>query len=101
MFSRAFLNDPLAAYIFPNEKKRQENLQHYFRFRIKYGVLNGEVYAPSPNIEGLAIWIHPSNIDMTYWQMFRAGGMRQFRKLGKEKIGKMLTIEKYTSAMRH
>ncbi len=101
MFSRTFLNDPLAAYIFPNEEKRCEDLQHYFRFRISYGILYGEVYAISPDIEGLAIWVHINNITMTYWQMFRAGGMRHFRMLGKEKIGKMFAIEKYTSAMHH
>ena len=101
MFSKAFKHDPLAEYMFSDEETRESNLQHYFTFRITYGVLFGEVYATSDNMEGAAVWISPKNTHMTNWKMFRAGGMKLFNKLGKEIISKMMTIEKYTSEIHH
>jgi ribosomal protein S18 acetylase RimI-like enzyme len=100
-FSRAFNNDPLTMYMFPEEKERQDFMQNYFRFRVKYGILYGEVYATTENFEGLAIWIKPKNNEMTMWKMLRAGGMKLFRAMGKETIDRMFEIERYTSKIHH
>lgn len=100
-FSRSFNTDPLTMYMFPDEKERQRFMQHYFQFRVKYGIIYGEVYATSEDIEGIAMWIKPKNTKMTMWRMFRAGGMKLFRAMGKETINKMFEIEEYASKVHH
>ena len=101
MLSRAFHNDPLIAYFFSNEEERLEDIKQFYLFRLKYGIAYGEVYIISPKIEGLAIWIHPSNITMTNWQIFRAGGMKLMRKLGRKKMSKMFAVEHYISEIHY
>ena len=100
-FVKAFYDDPLAIYMFGKESDRSVCLRNYFNFRIKYGVLFGEVYASSLNFEGLAVWISNENIKMTNWKMVRAGGMKLFSKMGSGMISKMMEIEKYTSEIHH
>ena len=99
--SQSFSNDPLSVYMFPDEKERQEFLPNYFQTRIKYGIIFGEVYATSENFEGVAVWIKPEHADMTMWKMFRAGGMKLFRAVGKEAREKMFGILRYTSKLHH
>ncbi len=101
LFTRVFVNDPLVVYLFPDEKERLEFLLHYFQFRIKYGVIYGEVYTTSENFEGLAVWIAPKNTEMTMWKMMRAGGMKLYKAVGRDAIDKMMEIEQYTSKLHH
>lgn len=70
MFVRAFHDDPLTRWFFSEEKNKQQLIEAYFRYRIKCGILFGEVYATSPNIEGFAVWISSEYVKMTYWRMF-------------------------------
>jgi hypothetical protein len=100
-FSRAFNTDPLTVHMFPDEEERQNFMRHYFQFRVKYGILYGEVYATSENVEGIAIWIKPKDTRMTMWKMFRAGGMKLYRTMGKDVIDKMFEIERYTTKLHH
>ncbi|NHJ46840.1 MAG: GNAT family N-acetyltransferase [Asgard group archaeon] len=100
VFTRAFNKDLLSNYMFPDEKIRKEVLGEYFKFRIMYGVIFGEVYASSPNIEGLAVWYHSDKYEMTNWKMFRAGGMRLFKVVDKETMNRMMKIGHFTTELR-
>ena len=42
-------------------------------FFIKCGLLKGEVYAPSKDIEGVAIWYNSTNLNLTISDYLRAG----------------------------
>jgi ribosomal protein S18 acetylase RimI-like enzyme len=55
--SRAFLNDPLYAYIIPDEEERKRYFPYIFRAYIWYCLQFGEVYASSTNLEGIALWL--------------------------------------------
>ena len=100
-FVKAFSDDPLAKYMFGDRENREQLLADYFNFRINYGIIYGEVYAVSPKIEGLAVWISNKNTQMTNFKMLRSGGMKLYRKMGKEIITKMMEVEKYTSEIHH
>jgi len=95
MLARAFQNDSLYTYVIPNADKRKKILPYYFQFRICYGVLYGEVYAISLNLEGLAVWIPSEKVHMTQWRMFRAGGFQLYLKAGREVISRLNSIEDY------
>jgi len=101
LFAKVFANDPMTIHMILDEEERLEFTADYFRVRIKYGIIYGEVYATSENFEGVAVWISPKYTDMTTWRMFRIGGMKLFRKVGKQITEKMMEILSYTSELHH
>ena len=101
VFSKAFDSDPLSQHMFPNDETRQNLLHHYFRFQISYGLLYGEIYAPSPKIEGLAIWYLSDKYQMNMFKQLRAGGMRLYWKLKMDTISRMMPIGRFSAEMHH
>ncbi len=53
VLSRAFLDQPLHAYFFPDDSKRLKQLYYFFRFQLKLDMRYGELYA-TPNLKGVA-----------------------------------------------
>ena len=101
VFSKAFVDDPLTRWFFPDSSSRKEMSSSYFRFRIRFGVLFGEVYATSQNLEGLAVWYPSKKMDMTYWRMLRSGGMKLLKELGIGTVQRMMLIGNFTSELHH
>ena len=101
IFSRAFEEDPLLRWFFPESSSRKEMSFSYFKFRIKFGVLFGEVYATSQKLEGLAIWFPSKKMDMTYWRMIKSGGMKLLKELGVGTVQRMMSIGNFVSHLHH
>jgi GNAT superfamily N-acetyltransferase len=57
--ARAFYDYPLFVYLFPDQNERRNELPLLFESQVRYGVLHGEVYATSSNLEGVAVWLPP------------------------------------------
>ncbi len=101
VLTKAFNTDPLIQFIFPNDETRKNQSPHYFNFIISYGLKFGEVYAPSPEIEGLAIWYLSDKYEMNMIKQLRAGGMRLFVKLRRETISRMMSIGRFSAEMHY
>ncbi|MFX1495097.1 MAG: GNAT family N-acetyltransferase [Promethearchaeota archaeon] len=56
VLGRAFQDDPLFVYCFPDPVERKNKIALHGEFLILVGILSGEVYITSSNIEGVAIW---------------------------------------------
>ena len=82
----AFKNDPLWAVVFKNAPDKDKALSGFFTIPLLYGMKFGKVYAGSPGIEGVAIWVPGKHANMTTWGMLRCGGLLYGMKLGKESI---------------
>ena len=93
---RAFQDDPLFACFIPDAAERKNKSLYLFQFCIRYGLLYGEVYATSPNLEGVAVWL-PSEISL--WRVIRSGVMLLIFKLGWKVISRMRPIMKYLSSI--
>ena len=100
VLARAFQDDTLESYFIPDAEVRCKLLPYFFQFRLRFGILYGEVYSTSPELEGIAVWFPPSKSDMTFWKMMRAGGMSLRRKVGKEVISKMASVSNYVANTR-
>jgi ribosomal protein S18 acetylase RimI-like enzyme len=100
VLTRAFQDDALESYFIPDTEVRHKLLPYFFQYRIRFGILYGEVYSTSPEMEGIAIWFPPSKSDMTSWKMMRAGGISLQRKVGKEIISKMTFVNKHVTNIR-
>ena len=92
MVTRAFLDNPGIVYYFPDEHERKSKLPYMFRYSIRRGILYGEVYATSPNLEGVAVWLLSENIHMT-------SGLSILKKLGKKNVSKLMSFVGYLASV--
>jgi len=99
VLTRAFFNDSKLTYILPDEAERGDRGRHLFGFELRYGLRYGRVYATSPRLEGLAVWLPSGKSEITSWRAFRSGGMSLQKGLGKENMGRLLAfsdlVDKY------
>jgi len=95
MLARALQDDPLFAYFIPDDFKRKSKLHCILECLIRYGVLYGEVYAISPNLEGVAMWFPPGRAEMTLWRTIRCGGFFLYFKVGRKVLSRVLGFFNY------
>ena len=62
--SKAFMNDPLQNYVFPDTEERSQKSPAHFEAILRYGCMFGEVYS-TPKLEGAVVWLSPGNTDVT------------------------------------
>ena len=99
MLARAFQDDPLSAYIIPDASRRENMLPYGFEFVVRLGVSYGEVYATSPNLEGIAAWLPSEKANMTLWRMIRNGALPLCFRFGKQTILRQSHVFNFTSSM--
>jgi len=62
VLGRAFQDDPLFVYCYPDPIERKNKSVTHFEWLILLGILSGEVYITSSDIESVAVW-HPYAIE--------------------------------------
>jgi len=92
VLSRAFYDDPVFSYLIPDALQRRNKLHHLFETMVRYSVSYGEVYATSPNLEGIAVWLPSDRVEMTSWQGIRSGGLSIILKLGLRSTLRQLSL---------
>jgi len=92
---RAFQNYPLLQYYFPNEIEREKISSYFLSFAVFTGISYGEVYAPSPNLEGIAVWIPSTNYPVTFWKQLRSVPLSVIFGFGRHGGSKMRHIGEY------
>jgi ribosomal protein S18 acetylase RimI-like enzyme len=75
VLARAFRDDPELLSLVPDQQKRQKLLLTMFRPALRHAIEHGEVYAVSPAIEGVAVWLPSTAPKMSLWAMLRGGGL--------------------------
>ena len=101
VLTRAFWDDPLTVYFFPDETKRKRILPAFFEFRLKQGKHCGEVYVTSDDVEGVAIWKYHDKLDINLWKSIRLGGLKMYRLCGRSLINNMMRINDWSSNRRN
>jgi ribosomal protein S18 acetylase RimI-like enzyme len=89
VLGRAFYYDPLWIYLIPDENERKEKLPSVFEYAVRYSLKYGEAYAPTENLEGIAVWVPHTTVEKSIWRIFRSGAFRAALKMGSE-IGKRI-----------
>lgn len=84
VLSRAFFLEPDMVKILPEEEMRRKKLKMVFYPFIKFGLIFGEVYAPSSDMEGVALRNHSSKKEINFWRSLRSGFLGMVSKLDKE-----------------
>jgi ribosomal protein S18 acetylase RimI-like enzyme len=96
--ARSFLHDPMMLYIFPDEPQLEKKLFLLFQVMVRYGLRYGEVYAPSSNIEGVAIWLSSDNMDMSLAKMEKCGLSEFSSQVSPEVMTKLIYLNDFASA---
>jgi len=99
VLARAFQDDPIFIHFIPDVSQRKNKLSYLMQFLTRYAVLHGEVYATSPNLEGVATWLPSEKTDKTLWRMIMNGGLSLYVKLGGKVISRRGVINDYISSI--
>ncbi|MBZ0275265.1 MAG: GNAT family N-acetyltransferase [Anaerolineae bacterium] len=98
LLARAFWNDPLMEYAFPDPALRQRRLSWLIGLNVRYGYLYGEVCADDA-LRGAAIWLPPKSVSMTLGRMFRAGMFAAPFRLGWSALRRLAITGDYSAAL--
>lgn len=98
VLARALQDDPLFIYFFP-DAARDKKLSLLFQLPVRYGVLCGEVYATSPELEGIVVWLPSEKADMSPWGMLRSGGISMPFKMSMGGMKRMMRWMDYVNAV--
>lgn len=99
MLARAFHDDPAFTYIIPDASERKNKLPYLFQLSLGFGVLYGEAYATSPNLEGIAVWLPSETVDMSFWETMPSDESALMAKIGGEIIGKLQVFTDYCTPL--
>lgn len=97
VLARAFQDDPIFVHFIPDASERKNKLPYLIRFLTRYGISHGEVYAISPNMEGVAVWIPSEKAARTQWRMMINGGLSLYLKLGREIVSRRRPVIDFIS----
>jgi GNAT superfamily N-acetyltransferase len=101
VLARAFQDDPLFTYFFPSPQKRERKLPITFRMMVLHGTIYGEVYASSPRMEGIAIWIPSEKMFMTSLPLLRSGGLHTMLKISPREMKRISSYTTFSANLHH
>jgi ribosomal protein S18 acetylase RimI-like enzyme len=82
--ARAFHNDPLQAYVFPDPAERASRSPEHFAPILRYGLLFGEVLTNEGTPLGASVWLPPGGWEVTPERANEAGLNDLPRAIGEE-----------------
>jgi ribosomal protein S18 acetylase RimI-like enzyme len=94
----AFRNYPILQHFFPDERERQEIASYFFQVTLNYGIHNCEAYATSPDMEGVAVWVHSDKLPMTFWRALRSVPLSVILGFVRKGAGRMKRSSDYIDA---
>ncbi|TFG28208.1 MAG: N-acetyltransferase [Promethearchaeota archaeon] len=97
--TKAYFEDPLFCWFFPELSKRSKYLSVLFNVGFRYCQNYGEVYATSSNIEGVASWLPYNKSKISFAQMIRFGFLPLILKAGIKNLKKMNLYDKFCQKM--
>ena len=94
MLARAFYEYPQFGHLLPNLDERSRKLPGIFEFMVRYGIMYGEVYSISANLEGVAVWLPYWEAEVIEEKSVKCGGRELGLSLGLEYFKRYEPIEK-------
>lgn len=92
--ARAFANDPMMRFIFPEDDVREQRLPWFLGNVVGYCQRYGEVDV-STNGDAVACWLTPGNTTVTPLRQMQGGGILTPFKLGFQSFGRLMTLQSH------
>ncbi|MCK9357759.1 MAG: GNAT family N-acetyltransferase [Dehalococcoidia bacterium] len=83
MLARAFVDYPLLVHAVADPARREREAAFFAQFDLYYGIRYGEVYATSPRMEGVAVWVPSERLPMTTCRLLGAVPWRVIAAFGR------------------
>ena len=99
MYSRAYADYPFNIYFSKDKNARTVLGRDFYILGLRLGLKFGEAYAPTPNMEGVAVWEY-SHKKPGALQIFREGALKMLPHLGLKNSLKGFMIFKYCEERR-
>jgi hypothetical protein len=100
LLARSFIDYPIFKSIIPDDDYRNRKIRHLFRFLLDLASINGQVIAPSSDIEGVSIWIYSVNAKNSMIDVLRAGLLGLLFQLGPKTVGRLIETGECKQEMR-
>jgi GNAT superfamily N-acetyltransferase len=94
--ARAFMNEPIQAYVLPDEQERMIKSPENFAILIRYCMLFGEVYT-SAHAEGAVLWLRPGETEITPEKAEKGGLVQLLPLLEKEALDRFNSVFEFLS----
>ena len=101
VLSRAFQNDPVLRWQIPDANKRLAKQHYFWECTLRIGIKYGEVYGTSENLEGIAIWRPPQNVNISYWKFVKNGGFKFPFRFGIKNTKKITFVQAVNDSIRN
>ncbi|MFX0035527.1 MAG: GNAT family N-acetyltransferase [Candidatus Hermodarchaeota archaeon] len=101
VLSRAFQNDPVIRWQIPDVSERLMKLQYVWKLSLHIGIKYGIVYGTSENLEGIALWRPPQNVNFPYWRYLTKGGFKLPFKFGIKTTKRIKFIKAVNDSLRN
>lgn len=95
VLARAFQESPINIYACPDAGVRKKKLPNAFESVLRYGIKYGRVYSTSDQIEGVAVWIRPESMKMTFRRMWWSHALWPTMRIGLRASVRMLRLNDY------
>jgi len=100
MLGRAFFDNPMALYLFPDESSRARPLAWMFATFTRYCHLFGEVHTTSGRIDGSAAWLRPDSPAMSRETIVAAGMTEMPQQMGQEPFQRLMVMKSLFDELR-
>jgi ribosomal protein S18 acetylase RimI-like enzyme len=94
MVARAFHNDPISVYVYPDTAERTRRLPLMFRFAFHYTLRYGEI-TTTPQLTGAACWLPPQNTTVSIMRLLRTGALTTSLQMGLLALRRLNNAEDY------
>ncbi|MDD4876889.1 MAG: GNAT family N-acetyltransferase [Dehalococcoidales bacterium] len=98
VLTAAFQNYSLLNYYYPDEKTKKIIAHYFVSLTVFSGFRYGEVYATSPNLEGIAVWIPSDKYPITFFRLLRSVPLSVIFGLGRYGGNKMRYLGEHLDA---
>jgi len=92
MLGRAFYQDQLSVYVYPDEAERTRRLPLVFNISLHYTLRYGEI-TTTPEVTGTACWLPPGNTTVSTWQLLRIGALQTSLQMGLPALRRLTNAE--------
>jgi len=94
MISRAFKDD--MKHVFPDPEERRVKTPYVNEFLLLRDYSNSRAFVTSPQLEGIAVWIHSDKRKKrTFWRILTLGAIWPAMKIGIKALRKMQAFDEY------
>lgn len=97
--ARAFHGYPLLPYFYPDESAREKIALNFVSLVLFSGFRYGEVYATSPNLEGVAVWLLSDNYPVSFWRLMRSVPLSVIFGFFRDGGGRMKRLGEYIDSV--